>query len=227
MNILLVDDDIEQTVMLAEFLAGEGFSARAVHNAADGATAALSGVDDAVILDIMMPGGNGIDALRTIRARSDIPIIMLTARGNNTERVVGLELGADDYVTKPYYPRELVARLRAVLRRPARTGGTAAETLSLAFLTLDRARRQVAWQDQLLELTTTEFNLLEALLRSGDHVATKEDLSLRVIGRQRHSYDRSIDVHISNLRQKIEPGTGRGVRIETVRGVGWRLVAVT
>lgn len=225
MNILLIDDDIEQTTMLAEYLSGEGFSAQAVYNATDGTRAALSGTADLVILDIMMPGGNGIDALRAIRARSDVPVIMLTARGNDTERVVGLELGADDYVTKPYYPRELVARLRAVLRRPARTPAQAQDILIAGRLTLDRGRRHVAWQNEAIELTATEFNLLEALMRAGDWVATKDDLSLRLLGRRRESYDRSIDVHVSNLRQKLEPRTERRIRIETVRGVGWRLLA--
>ncbi|HEX7821664.1 MAG TPA: response regulator transcription factor [Sphingobium sp.] len=224
MNILLIDDDIEQTTMLAEYLSGEGFTAQAVYNAADGTQAALSGSADLVILDIMMPGGNGIDALRAIRARSDVPVIMLTARGNDTERVVGLELGADDYVTKPYYPRELVARLRAVMRRPARAAEQSNGSLLAGELTLDRGRRHVAWRNVAIDLTATEFNLLEALMRAGDCVATKDELSLRLLGRRRESYDRSIDVHISNLRQKLEPRTGGPLRIETVRGVGWRLV---
>jgi two-component system, OmpR family, response regulator len=223
-NILLVDDDATLTRMLAEYLEGEGFVCQAVHTIAQGREAALSGRYDAVILDVMMPGGNGIDLLRGIRGTSDVPVIMLTAKSNDTERVIGLELGADDYVAKPYFPPELVARLRAVLRRPARreAGG---EHLRLGALSLDVARRWAGWNDGPLDLTVTEFNLLEILLRGGERVSTKDELSLRLLGRRRESYDRSIDVHISNLRQKLERASGERLRIATLRGIGWRLEA--
>jgi two-component system OmpR family response regulator len=222
LKILLVDDDVEQTSMLAEYLVGEGFSARAVYTPADGLAQALSGQDDAVLLDVMMPGGSGLDVLRAIRAQSDIPIVMLTAKGNDTERVVGLELGADDYITKPYYPRELAARLRAVLRRPGRADHRA-ERATPPGLTFDTRRRRVEWRGRPFNLTATEFNMLEMLLRGSERVSTKDELSLRLLGRRHETYDRSIDVHVSNLRLKLQQATDGALKVDTVRGVGWRL----
>jgi two-component system OmpR family response regulator len=221
-KILLIDDDAALTQMLAEYLEGEGFACRAVHTIALGRDAALSGLYDAVILDVMLPGGNGIDLLRVIRGTSDVPVIMLTAKSNDTERVIGLELGADDYVAKPYFPPELVARLRAVLRRPARRAASG-DHLRLGALALDAARRWAGWDGMAIELTATEFNLLDSLLRGGDRVSTKDELSMRLLGRRHESYDRSIDVHISNLRQKLERASAERLRIATIRGIGWRL----
>lgn len=220
-EILLIDDDAELSEMLDEFLAGEGFAVTSVMNGEEGVELALSGRFAAVILDIMLPRINGIEVLRRVRANSELPIIMLTARGDDIDRVVGLELGADDYIAKPYYPRELVARLRAVLRRtdsPQRD-----RPVSLAKLKLDAARRETSWDGQPIDLTVTEFNLLEALMRSGDTVATKDTLSLTALGRARQPYDRSIDVHISNLRLKLHAATAARLTIETVRGVGYRI----
>jgi len=220
-EILLIDDDAELSEMLDEFLAGEGFAVTSVINGEDGVELALSGRFAAVILDIMLPRINGIEVLRRVRANSELPIIMLTARGDDIDRVVGLELGADDYIAKPYYPRELVARLRAVLRRtdsPQRD-----RPVSLAKLKLDAARRETSWDGQPIDLTVTEFNLLEALMRSGDTVGTKDTLSLTALGRARQPYDRSIDVHISNLRLKLHAATAARLTIETVRGVGYRI----
>jgi len=220
-EILLIDDDAELSEMLDEFLAGEGFAVTSVINGEDGVELALSGRFAAVILDIMLPRINGIEVLSRVRANSELPIIMLTARGDDIDRVVGLELGADDYIAKPYYPRELVARLRAVLRRtdsPQRD-----RPVSLAKLKLDAARRETSWDGRPIDLTVTEFNLLEALMRSGDTVATKDTLSLTALGRARQPYDRSIDVHISNLRLKLHAATAARLTIETVRGVGYRI----
>ncbi|MCF8482946.1 MAG: response regulator transcription factor [Caulobacter sp.] len=220
-DVLLIDDDTELSLMLSEFLAGEGFSVAAVTNGEEGTDLALSGRFAAVILDIMLPRINGLEVLRRVRAESAVPIVMLTARGDYVDRIVGLELGADDYVAKPYHPRELVARLRAVLRRtgaPRRDG-----PLSIDGLTLDASRRETAWRGHPVELTATEFNLLEALMRSGDTVATKDTLSLTALGRSRQPYDRSIDVHTSNLRLKLDAATSGRVAIETIRGVGYRL----
>jgi two-component system, OmpR family, response regulator len=222
LKILLIDDDSELTAMLAEYLAGEGFVAEQMHEATSGIASALTGKFDAVILDIMLPGSNGIDVLRAIRAKSDVPILMLTAKGDRTDRVLGLELGADDYITKPYFPPELVARLRAVLRRPSRAHEPAG-VLRLQDLSCDPARRQVHWQEQLIELTVTEFNILSLLLGANDRVLTKEELSQQVLGRQHESYDRSLDVHISNLRLKMDKATSGALRIVTVRGVGWKM----
>jgi two-component system OmpR family response regulator len=225
LKILLIDDDTELTAMLAEYLAGEGFTAERTHDATSGIASALTGGYDAVVLDIMLPGSNGIDVLRAIRAKSNVPIIMLTAKGDRSDRVLGLELGADDYITKPYFPPELVARLRAVLRRPLRERGQV-EVLRLQDLTCDPARRRVQWKQQPIELTATEFNLLTLLLDANERVCTKENLSEKVLGRQHESYDRSMDVHISNLRLKLDRSTNGALRIATVRGIGWKMERV-
>jgi len=228
-RILLIDDDIDLTEMLTEYLEAEGFGVEAVFNGRDGVARALSGEFDAVILDVMMPQVNGIDALRHIRQTSNIPVIMLTAKGDHVDRVVGLELGADDYVGKPYYPRELLARLRALLRRntPVDPIPEAKESFEFGLLLVDVPRREVTWQGQPVLLTLSEFNILIALLKSGETVATKDELSLKVLGRPRQMYDRSIDVHISNLRQKLQDVAGKAIEIETVRGVGYRLVTTS
>lgn len=220
-DILLIDDDTELSQMLGEFLSGEGFAVTAATNGEEGVGLALSGRFAAVILDIMLPRINGVEVLRRVRAESAVPIVMLTARGDYIDRIVGLELGADDYVAKPYHPRELVARLRAVLRRME--GARPQEPRSIGALRLDAARRQTFWRDQSIDLTVTEFNLLEALMISGDAVATKDALSLNILGRTRQLYDRSIDVHASNLRLKLDKATAGAIRIETVRGIGYRL----
>ena len=153
-------------------------------------------------------------------------MLMLTAKGDNVDRVVGLELGADDYVPKPYYPRELVARLRAVLRRQPTPAETAPGVLSCGSLEAETAARRVQVNGKPMQVTASEFNMLVTLLRSGDRVSTKEELSLKVLGRVRQPYDRSIDVHVSNLRQKLQT-LGSATEIETVRGFGYRLKAST
>ncbi|MBM0513437.1 response regulator transcription factor [Aeromonas hydrophila] len=223
MKILLVDDDLELGTMLSEYLGGEGFATTHVLTGKSGVQHALSGNYAAVVLDIMLPDLNGSEVLRQIRRDSRIPVIMLTAKGDNIDRVIGLEMGADDYVPKPCYPRELVARLRAVLRRvePAKTGKD--NSLRLAGLTLSPATRQCHWQASPLELTATEFNLLELLLRSPERVVSKDELSLHGLGRPHEPYDRSVDVHICNIRQKLQALAGEAVGIETVRSIGYRL----
>lgn len=221
-KVLLIDDDAALTGMLTEFLRTEGFETAAAFNGADGAIAALDPTLDAVILDVMMPDISGIETLQRIRSTSSVPVIMLTAKGAEDERAAGLETGADDYISKPYYARELLARLKAVLRRQR---GTASQSPQLAAgrLTLVPAKREVTYDGVGMDLTACEFDLLEALLRSGEAVATKEDLSLTVLGRKREAYDRSIDVHVSNLRKKLSVVSARSIEIETVRAVGYRL----
>ncbi|MCG8595554.1 MAG: response regulator transcription factor [Kiloniellales bacterium] len=224
MHVLLIDDDIELTEMLINYLAGEGFKASAVHTGDAAVEAALSKRHSVVVLDIMMPGIDGLEVLRRIRQRSCVPIIMLSAKGNDMDRVVGLEMGADDYVPKPCNPRELVARLRAVLRR---TVGQARETMARSFafgpLRLLPAQRRVEYDGAVLELTVSEFNILECLMREADRVVTKDELSLKVLGRPRDPYDRSVDVHVSNLRQKLHAAMRGASVIETVRGVGYQM----
>jgi two-component system OmpR family response regulator len=227
LRVLLVDDDAESIDMLREYLETEGFEVSVANNGADGLSSALNGMHDALILDVMMPRMNGIEVLRRLRRDSQVPVIMLTAKGDNVDRVVGLELGADDYVPKPYYPRELVARLRAVLRRqPPAAPDTRPAKLAFDDLVAEVGARRAAAGGQAMNLTASEFDLLAALMRSGDQVATKEDLSLKVLGRVRQAYDRSIDVHISNLRQKLQ-AAGSRAEIETVRGLGYRLKGAT
>lgn len=227
MQILLIDDDAELGAMLREYMAGEGFDLTMVHNGEAGVEAALSGNYSAAILDIMLPRMGGIEVLRRIRQESTLPVIMLTAKGDDIDRVIGLEMGADDYVPKPCYPRELVARLRAVLRRsqaaPPSGGERQGEELSSGPIALSPAQRRVSCGGQPLDLTASEFNLLEMLLRAGDRVVTKDEMSIQVLGRPREAYDRSIDVHVSNLRQKLHAATGDERWIETVRGVGYRI----
>ncbi len=224
MRLLLVDDDADLCRMLSAYLGTEGFVTTTIGDGSEAVAAALSGAHDAVILDIMLPSVSGIDVLRELRRRSDIPVIMLTARGDNLDRIVGLEMGADDYVPKPYDPRELVARLRAVLRRRPRDGRQGdRRTLTAAGLTLAPGTRQVHCKEQRIELTASEFNVLEALLRADGAVCSKDDLSLEALGRRREPYDRSLDVHVSNIRQKLLVAGATDMAIETVRGIGYRI----
>ncbi len=223
-RILVIDDDVDLSVMLREYLEAEGFEIHIELNGADGLSAALKGDHDAVVLDIMLPQMNGMEVLRRLRRDSQVPVIMLTAKGDNIDRVIGLECGADDYLAKPYFPRELVARLRAILRRGAGAQEPPTRALSFGSLTADIEARRGSIGGQPLPLTASEFNILVALLRSGDRVSTKDDLSQKALGRVWELYDRSIDVHVSNIRQKIQ-AAGGGVEIETVRGVGYRLKA--
>lgn len=227
MKILLVDDDLELGAMLSEYLIAEGFDASLVLTGQAGVQGALSGEYDAMFLDIMLPDISGIDVLREVRKKSRLPIIMLTAKGDNIDRVIGLEMGADDYVPKPCYPRELVARLRAVMRRfeeQPKYQGSSKEALSLGGLSLNAAERSSRWCGKEFDLTASEFNLLELLLAgSPARVVSKDELSEKGLGRAREAYDRSVDVHISNIRQKLSALEGCSLSIETVRSIGYRI----
>jgi len=222
-KVLLIDDDAALTGMLTEFLRGEGFETVAAFNGAEGAVAALDPSLDAVILDVMMPDISGNETLQRIRSKSSVPVIMLTAKGSDDERAAGLEMGADDYIAKPYYARELLARLKAVLRRQPAGNPQSSQQFTAGKLRLVPAKREVTFDGKELDLTTCEFNLLEMLLRNRDVVATKDDLSLNVLGRRREQYDRSVDVHVSNLRKKLYIISNKTLVIETVRAVGYRL----
>lgn len=221
-RILLVDDDIDLTKMLGQYLEAEGMMVDAVHDGEVALAMITEGTRfDAVILDVMLPAMSGIDVLCRIRESSDVPVIMLTAKGSRVARARGIELGADDYIAKPYFPRELVARIRAVIRRhgartpnaPAARGGG---------LRLDHATRRVVLGSGEVDLTSTEFEILAMLVEASGAAVTKEDLSRRVLGRVWRPWDRSLDVHISKVRQKI--ADAKGVAIATVRGLGYRLV---
>lgn len=225
MKLLLVDDDVELGNLLCEYLSAEGFSASRVLTGKEGVESALSGNYTAMILDVMLPDMSGIDVLRQVRKSSRLPIIMLTAKGDNIDRVIGLEMGADDYMPKPCFPRELVARLRAVLRRyderPERQESEGAAVLG--ELVLNPATRTSEWKGRPFDLTASEFNLLELLVRACERVVSKDELSEKCLGRQREAYDRSVDVHISNIRQKLAELPGSSMTIETVRSVGYRI----
>ncbi|MEA9389042.1 response regulator transcription factor [Acerihabitans sp. TG2] len=225
MKILLVDDDRELGKMLSEYLTGEGFATSLVLTGNEGVTGALSGEYTAMVLDIMLPDMSGTEVLRQVRKSSRIPIIMLTAKGDNIDRVIGLEMGADDYMPKPCYPRELVARLRAVMRRfdEQRDEQGEQDTVCYGDLALNPATRSSQWQGISFDLTASEFNLLELLMRTPDRVVSKDDLSEKGLGRHREPYDRSVDVHISNIRQKIAVLAGSNLSIETVRSIGYRI----
>lgn len=225
MKILLVDDDVELGTMLSQYLIAEGFDTSLVLTGKAGVEGALSGDYSAMILDIMLPDMSGIDVLRQVRQNGRLPVIMLTARGDNIDRVIGLEMGADDYMPKPCYPRELVARLRAVLRRVEEQPMVLEnkEVVGWGELTLNPATRISEWQKKPFDLTASEFNLLDLLLRSPDRVVSKDELSEKGLGRPREAYDRSVDVHISNIRQKLAALTHDTINIETVRSIGYRI----
>lgn len=225
-TVLLVDDDIELSGMLKEYLEREGFAATTVGDGESGVTEALSGRYAIVVLDVMMPYLNGIEALRRIRMHSRIPVLMLTAKGEDIDRIVGLELGADDYVPKPCTPRELVARLRAILRRgsAALAAPVLTEPLVVGPLTLSPAQRRAEWAGRALELTSTEFNLLQTLLRHAGRVVSKAELSEQGLGRPLARFDRSIDVHMSSIRQKLDMHSADRAWIQTVRGIGYQFV---
>jgi DNA-binding response OmpR family regulator len=225
-RLLVVDDDVELCKLVAEYLQPEGFDIEAVHDGETGAARALAGGHALVVLDVMLPGLSGFEVLRRIRARSDLPVLMLTARGEAVDRIVGLEIGADDYLPKPFNPRELVARIHAILRRTSRLAGAADETPGSARLVvgdveLDPGGRLVRCAGKPVALTGVEFNLLESLLREAGRVIEREELSKTVLGRRLMPYDRSIDMHVSNLRKKLGHTSGGHERIKTVRGMGY------
>lgn len=221
-KILLVDDDEELCELIVDYLRVEGFVVECAHDGAKGAELMLSGNYDLVILDVMLPKMNGFDVLRKVRETSDVPVLMLTARGDAMERIVGLETGADDYLSKPFNPRELVARLRAILRRvehkPEELRG---ERLAVEDVEVNTSARSVKISGKEVELTAVEFDLLANLLRQAGEVVNREDLSRKVLGRNLSPFDRSLDMHISNLRKKIGVRKDGHERIKTVRSVGY------
>jgi two-component system, OmpR family, response regulator len=224
-RILLVDDDVELAGMLRDYLVRDGFEVLAVPDGESGVAEALSGNFALVVLDVMMPGIGGIEALRRIRAASTVPVLMLTARGDDFDRIVGLELGADDYVPKPCLPRELAARLRAILRRSQHAGEPAAHApLVVGPLKVMPAQRRVEWDGAPVELTSTEFNLLEVLARNAGRPVSKAELSLQALGRPLARFDRGIDVHLSSIRHKLaQLPSGRSC-IQTVYRQGYQLL---
>lgn len=222
-RILVIDDDAELTSLVAEYLEPEGFQVEAVGDGIHGLERALSGDHLLVVLDIMLPGLNGLDVLRRLRTSSRIPVLLLTARGEDVDRIVGLEIGADDYLPKPFNPRELVARIRAVLRR-AQPSGKAGEpvpaVIRVGNIELDPATRSVLQNGKPVELTSVEFNLLHVLLREAGRVVPRERLVDAVLGRKFSPFDRSIDMHVSKVRKKLGDSDATD-HIKTIRGVGY------
>ncbi|WP_277058855.1 response regulator [Trichlorobacter lovleyi] len=223
-RILVIDDDRELCGLLEEYLVAEGFAVESVHTGPQGAEQASQGNYALIVLDVMLPGLNGFDVLRRIRGESSVPVVMLTARGEEVDRIVGLEMGADDYLPKPFNPRELVARIRAILRRQstAQKEGAAAEAvLVVGDLVLDPGRRTVLQGERPVVLTSIEFSVLELLLAQAGRVISRDDICSQALGRQLNSFDRSIDVHVSSLRRKLGPAGDSSERIKSVRGIGY------
>ena len=220
-HILIVDDDIELCDLVREYLSAEDFQVDAVHNGTQGQERALSGDYALVILDLMLPGRNGLDVLREVRQRSSVPVLILTARGEDVDRIVGLEIGADDYLPKPFNPRELLARARAILRRTTHGPDTAAGPISVGDVELDPATRTVRRAGNPVELTSVEFSLLECLLRAAGTVVTREQLVNEVLGRKFMPYDRSVDMHVSKIRKKLGEQSDGSERIKAIRSVGY------
>ncbi|ACD93788.1 response regulator [Trichlorobacter lovleyi] len=223
-RILVIDDDRELCGLLEEYLVAEGFAVESVHTGPQGAEQGSQGNYALIVLDVMLPGLNGFDVLRRIRGESSVPVVMLTARGEEVDRIVGLEMGADDYLPKPFNPRELVARIRAIQRRQstAQKDGTAAEAvLVVGDLVLDPGRRTVLQGERSVVLTSIEFSVLELLLAQAGRVISRDDICSQALGRQLNSFDRSIDVHVSSLRRKLGPAGDGSERIKSVRGIGY------
>jgi len=222
-NILMIDDDRELGGMVTDYLAADDLDVDVRNTGEQGIEAFRAGSYDLLILDIMMPGISGLDVLRKVRQSSSVPVIMLTARGDDVDRIIGLEFGADDYLPKPFNPRELVARIKAILRR-AHPRTEESQVLQLGDINLDMRTRKATVSGTELKLTGTEFEILKCLLETPGDVVNKEHLSERALGRRLLPYDRSVDTHISNLRGKLERAGNRNETIQNQRGVGYLLI---
>ena len=220
-SVLLIDDDAELSKLLEEYLQSEQLRLEAAHDGPSGLEKALTSHPAVVVLDVMLPGMSGLDVLKQLRQKSSVPVLMLTARGSELDRILGLELGADDYLPKPFNPRELVARLRAILRRTNATGVPSGHPLHLADVELHPESRSVLCSGRPVTLTGAEFDLLYTFLRSPGKIISREDLTQAALGRPMSAMDRSIDVHVSNLRRKLGPYDGDQERIKAIRGSGY------
>ncbi|MEM7408024.1 MAG: response regulator transcription factor [Pseudomonadota bacterium] len=220
-TVLMIDDDENLTAMLADYLTPMDVMLDAEHTVAEGLARLRQGSFEVLILDVMLPDGDGFDVCRAVRAESTIPILMLTARGDEMDRIVGLELGADDYLPKPFNPRELLARLRAIARRGAAGEPTASTLLRFGRLEIDPEQRQVSIAGEVRPLTGHQFDLLLALARNAGRVMSRDALMNHVRGHQLEAFDRSIDVHISRIRAAIEDDAKAPRRVLTLRGAGY------
>ncbi len=222
-RILVVDDDRELSQMLVEYLEREGFEVDTVADGAEATRRLAAATPDFLVLDVMLPGATGFDILRTLRsAQSRVPVLMLTARGDDVDRILGLELGADDYLAKPFNPRELAARIRAILRRATADGSSSDGLLRAGPLVLDPSRFTIRVEDRAVDVTGAEFRVLEQLARQAGRVVSREQLTEQALGRRLELYDRSIDTHVSNLRRKLALPEG-SAEIRSVRGAGYLL----
>jgi len=229
-KILLADDDLELSEMLIEYLTSEGFEVEAAFDGKTTLQMLNAKQYDLLVLDVMMPHMNGFDVLRELRATSSIPVLMLTARGDDVDNVVGLELGADDYLAKPCNPRVLVAHMRAILRRADKKNTSPHQlqtSIKLDDITLDNESRQVSVNNKPVSLTSTEYQVLEHLLENAGKVVKKDALSEAALGRKLSPYDRSLDMHVSNLRKKLGLLPNGSERIKTIRSIGYQYVRTT
>jgi DNA-binding response OmpR family regulator len=217
-HVLVIDGDQVLVDLLREFLATEGFTVDAAYDYDSGLASALDGEHELVVLDVMLPGGSGLELLKTVRASSKVPIVLLSATGETVDRIIGLQIGADDYLSKPLEPRELAARIHAILRR-TRDMPTDNSEIKVGDVALSASRRVVVRAEAQVELTAVEFNVLECLLRNAGSIVSRETLAERALGRPLAPFDRSIDVHVHNLRKKISATPDE--RIKTIRGVGY------
>ena len=218
--ILLVDDDVSLCDLMIDFFAENGITLEAVHDGGRGLARALESSFGLIILDAMLPVLDGFEVLRQLRRRTSVPVIMLTARTEQRDRIAGLDAGADDYLPKPFGPDELLARIRAVLRRAGHTSAAKPDVVTVGDLRVNPQTRQVWSRDQPVELTSTEFDILDFLMRSAGRAISRDELSAVLYQRPSTPFERALDVHVSHLRKKIE---GAGVLIRTVRGVGYLL----
>ncbi len=232
-RLLIVDDDHELVNLIKRFLEGEGFRVDAAYDHASGLAAALAGGHELIVLDVMLPGGSGFELLKAVRRESAIPVLLLTARGEAIDRILGLEIGADDYLAKPFDPRELVARIRAIFRRtrePAPAGGHPEhdEVLTVGDIRMSLGSRTVTCAGKLVDLTSVEFNVLELLLRHAGNVVKREQIAEAALGRPLSAFaDRSVDVHVSRVRRKLGAFHGADDLIRPIRGMGYFFAAET
>jgi len=229
-RLLIVDDDRALVKLLRRFLEGEGFQVEASYDHASGLSAALAGGHELIVLDVMLPGGSGFELLKELRRHSQVPVLLLTAKGEAVDRIVGLEIGADDYLAKPFDPRELVARIRAIFRRTREPAASATrreheEALTVGDIAMSLASRTVLCAGKPVDFTAIEFNLLELLLRHAGQVVTREQIAEAALGRPLNPLDRSVDVHVSRVRRKLAAALGADELIKPIRGVGYFLAA--
>lgn len=226
-NIVLIDDDLDLCDLLSEFLRSEGFNIRCFQDGHTGLSYCTEKNPDLAVIDVMLPGINGFEVLKNIRKTGSLPVIMLTARGEEIDRILGLEMGADDYLSKPFNPRELAARIRAVLRRlnqDSEENSRLIRKLAVDDIEMDFGNRTVTCASQNIEFTSAEFNLLELLLRNAGALVSRDELIQKVLGRLPSPFDRSIDVHVSKLRKKLGPSSSGTERIKSIRGAGYLFI---